>query len=545
MDIVTYGALNKKVGEKLSSNQGTQNAGKMLGINNEGEIQPIQVLGGNVSVTETLESGEDYSMVIEEGEPTAVTSVAGKYGTVTLDAGDIEYDEQEVYNSGTVGKEVGDLKSQITAINAGNAALLLINDEYVERNGTITPYSSWSRTDYIPVSGVVRVYSDYSSQYCCYYASDLSFVSAVSITTGQNTLTVPNNAAYIIISNQTARMQTVRIESITASRLDSLVSLIDGMAIIQPSGVSDMKGAIESALTTYGRVQLLSGDYYVSGITMPVGSELCGVGDSTKIILLSTVTDGACINVSGDNVIRNILFTQQYGNTQKPGTATIGTLDGIRVLNDVSLCRVLSCSFYGFKRSGIYGNTVGHSSYQSIIIDDCRFMYCEIGLYFDYWTEYAVVSNSYMSQCYNGVRNDAGNNMFVGCHFDGNNSAFVMMTYNISGANDGHGSCVGCTFNHSDNYALYIRGGSHGFVFTGCHFYYGMIYLRSCTGIVFDTCQCDGSGGVTFYGGKGHRFVNVSFVATPTITEESAAQNVRFIDCYLLDGSAEVVYPTT
>jgi hypothetical protein len=115
MDIVTYGALNKQVGEKLSSNQGTQNAGKMLGINNEGEIQPIQVLGGNVSVTETLESGEDYSMVIEEGEPTAVTSVAGKYGTVTLDAGDIEYDEQEVYNSGTVGKEVGDLKSQTNA----------------------------------------------------------------------------------------------------------------------------------------------------------------------------------------------------------------------------------------------------------------------------------------------------------------------------------------------------------------------------------------------------------------------------------------------
>ena len=116
MDIVTYGALNKKVGEKLSSNQGTQNAGKMLGINNEGEIQPIQVLGGNVSVTETLESGEDYSMVIEEGEPTAVTSVAGKYGTVTLDAGDIEYDEQEIYNSGTVGKEVGDLKSQTNAL---------------------------------------------------------------------------------------------------------------------------------------------------------------------------------------------------------------------------------------------------------------------------------------------------------------------------------------------------------------------------------------------------------------------------------------------
>lgn len=105
--------VSNNVENKLNKNQGLVNAGKMLGINSEGEVQPIQVLGGNVSVTETLESGEDYSVVIEEGEATAVTSVAGKYGAVTLDAGDIEYDEQEVYNSGTVGKEVGDLKSHI------------------------------------------------------------------------------------------------------------------------------------------------------------------------------------------------------------------------------------------------------------------------------------------------------------------------------------------------------------------------------------------------------------------------------------------------
>ena len=60
---------------------------------------------------------------------------------------------------------------------------------------------------------------------------------------------------------------------------------------------------------------------------------------------------------------------------------------------------------------------------------------------------------------------------------------------------------------------------------------------------MFDSCQCDGTGGITFNTGKGHRFVNMSFVQAPVITEENTtkSQNVRFINCYVLDGSAEVI----
>lgn len=43
----------------------------------------------------------------------AVDSVNGKTGTVVLDAGDLGYDGSETYDSGTVGKEISDLKGDI------------------------------------------------------------------------------------------------------------------------------------------------------------------------------------------------------------------------------------------------------------------------------------------------------------------------------------------------------------------------------------------------------------------------------------------------
>ena len=414
--------------------------------------------------------------VIKEGHLCRFNTAHAAGAWIGTDADEITVGEELTSH----GADITELKAELTQVNDGNVALFLIPNEYVETNGEIVPYANWSRTDYIPVTDTVKVYTDYNSNYCGFYDASKTFVQKAQIRNGWNELQVPSTAEYLVVSNRTERMQSVKIESITSTKIQSLTANLESLDqnineengyIIKPNGTNDMKSAIETALETYGRVQLLAGEYYVTGIEMPVDSEIFGIGEETDIILLSTVTDGACIIPSGNNSIRDISFKQMNGNNIKPGTSTIGTIDGIRVLNEASLCRIENCNFYGFKRAGVYGNTIGHSSYQSIIIENCRFMYCEIGVYFDYFTEYAVVSNSYCSQCYNGVRNDAGNNLFAGCHFDGNNSAFTMMTYNISGANDGHGSCVGCTFNHSDNYAVYVRGGSHGFVFVGCHFY--------------------------------------------------------------------------
>lgn len=265
MDIVTYGALNKKVGEKLSSNQGTQNAGKMLGINNEGEIQPIQVLGGNVSVTETLESGEDYSMVIEEGEPTAVTSVAGKYGTVTLDAGDIEYDEQEVYNSGTVGKEVGGLKSQMAEIEGvANIPFNVVEGNYFIKytNGSQgQAVAGYYATDFIDISGNAKIVfftALMDTGGAAFYDENQNFIrnSGISYSTGYNgkayvfKAEVPANAKYFRFTIYTANNSGVTISTAYIKQgTDTLKQLTD--TIRKKADEDDVEAIVGSDVVSF------------------------------------------------------------------------------------------------------------------------------------------------------------------------------------------------------------------------------------------------------------------------------------------------------
>lgn len=53
---------------KLDKNQGIANNGKIMGVNSSGNVVPVEVEGGYVTVTETLEENEDYSIIIEEGQ---------------------------------------------------------------------------------------------------------------------------------------------------------------------------------------------------------------------------------------------------------------------------------------------------------------------------------------------------------------------------------------------------------------------------------------------------------------------------------------------
>lgn len=77
----------------------------------------------STSDTEAVTIGEALTELAEGGGGGgAVNSVNGKTGTVVLDAGDLEYDDEETYSSNTVGKALTDLKSDIT--NIQNATLI-------------------------------------------------------------------------------------------------------------------------------------------------------------------------------------------------------------------------------------------------------------------------------------------------------------------------------------------------------------------------------------------------------------------------------------
>ena len=56
------------INQKLNDNQGSENAGKLLGIGDDGTIEPVTAWGTGIVVTESLVSGEDYSLNIVEDE---------------------------------------------------------------------------------------------------------------------------------------------------------------------------------------------------------------------------------------------------------------------------------------------------------------------------------------------------------------------------------------------------------------------------------------------------------------------------------------------
>ena len=58
--------LGEVVGDKMDSNVGSDNAGKFLGIDQDGNIVPASAWGSGVVITENVVTGQDYSLTISE-----------------------------------------------------------------------------------------------------------------------------------------------------------------------------------------------------------------------------------------------------------------------------------------------------------------------------------------------------------------------------------------------------------------------------------------------------------------------------------------------
>lgn len=75
----------------------------------------------STSDTEAITVGEALEELAGGGGGGAVQSVNGQTGTVVLDAGDLEYDDEETYTSGTVGKEISNLKGGLNDIQTATS----------------------------------------------------------------------------------------------------------------------------------------------------------------------------------------------------------------------------------------------------------------------------------------------------------------------------------------------------------------------------------------------------------------------------------------
>lgn len=119
--------------------------------------------------------------------------------------------------------KVGDLN---TILSGGTVGLTIIENSYVETNGTITPYNGWSRTDYFDVGGKTEIKYSFGgvSEYCCYYDADKVFISSFSIlNTTNGSVPVPANAKYAIVSTTNKLIQNFVWKNNTSGGLVSEV----------------------------------------------------------------------------------------------------------------------------------------------------------------------------------------------------------------------------------------------------------------------------------------------------------------------------------
>lgn len=93
----------------------------------------------------------------------------------------------------------------------------LIANSYADGfdSGAFKSYNGFSRTDYIPCDGFDSLYFDgYATNiqnYCCFYDSNKAFISTFASRSKQGgNVSIPKTASYVVVSAQTATMQTVK-----------------------------------------------------------------------------------------------------------------------------------------------------------------------------------------------------------------------------------------------------------------------------------------------------------------------------------------------
>lgn len=319
--------------------------------------------------------------------------------------------------------------------------------------------------------------------------------------------------------------------------------------IITPTGdTTDRSAEIIAKLTADKICRLSAGTYYVSGIEMPEDSMLIGSGDGTVIKLLDSVTAGAAVTLNHRCKIENIRFVG--ADSRQGGGDSIGTRDGVyyeyghdTATGNDYVSVINNCSFIGFSGGGIHIFETGRWEPQSVSISNCFFKFNKAGIYLDKYAEFNCISNCIFTYNYFGALNNGGNNKFVNCGFDSNSKGFAIDGSNIVSPNNGHGSCVGCSFNHNSINGIIIKSCAKAYIFDGCCIYLNVqtdepgtpdmsIDISDSAGISFSNCLM---GPITadLSNSSGCMMNFCRFGDTPTIDS-----GITLINCYTTSGTA-------
>ena len=322
----------------------------------------------------------------------------------------------------------------------------------------------------------------------------------------------------------------------------------DTNSYLAPTGGSeDVTASIVAMLTQTGVCRLGKGDYYVKNLVMPAGTEIIGSGYSTRIILRGS-EDGFAIKMSDHCTVKDL---QILGKTSDiTVSSTVGNRHGILWQGNYTQSQsapvqsiIDNVFIKNFIGGGITCYDTGYGTFNCLEVTNAHIWLCNAGINISYWSEFHKFTNVRAGNCYYGCINNGGNNIFTNCDFSSNKLAFLMDNAQNQSPNNSHGSCVGCTFNHTDNNAgigIKILNCDSGFIFTGCQIFFSKINIEGSDGVVisdtnFGLSNCN----IMIDGGGAVLFANNMHQGVPPISITNNS-NVHFVNCYVRSTGAVV-----
>lgn len=192
-----------------------------------GALEEVEAAEGRVEDTEARIAG-----AITEAEEYMDAAVAGVQGSLD-DIADAKRQISALHTQEFVlEQDVAELKSAIDNLDKEYASTLsfeLTSDEYVDRGtGAFKAYGGWSRTGYIDLTGVVNFTANTLSNYSAFYGADKTYVKGVTFSAGQK-IDVPENVAYLAVSNATSDMNSLRIACTRLGVVKTMQNAVDDL----------------------------------------------------------------------------------------------------------------------------------------------------------------------------------------------------------------------------------------------------------------------------------------------------------------------------
>ncbi len=322
--------------------------------------------------------------------------------------------------------------------------------------------------------------------------------------------------------------------------------------ILQSTGdKTDRTGEIEQLLSTNGACVLGAGIFYVSGIKMPEGTTLMGLGTATKVILHSEITAGYAVKINSFCTVKDL--TLLGSDVDIPTSAAVGARHGILFEGTATTkdwknkgprnAIVTGCLIRYFSGGGLTCIDSGYLICAAMTASNCHILNCGAGINIAHFSEYHEFTNMLCDSNYYGCINNGGNNVFHNCGFNDNEIGFLIDNCEGQSPNNSHGSVVGCTFNHNGNnegIGIQVQGAAHGYVFVGCQVFYSKIILENSVAITFSSFNFGKNTEINIKGGKLTMFNQCAFHSQPVVSVTDN-QLVKFINCFTRDGEPVVL----